>query len=374
MVTSTKSEDLVAKRSWLGTRIFSMAALCAAVSGVGYLGQTAYRVATDSFVVPIVLSPDSDLVIQSKLSRSALLNEQMKITLKKDQLDAELEAAAQAVVQLEALHASASNALEWTSSVTATQAMGGYRDGRALALQRTEIASMIAAQEVLVGQMKSEVATGLATKTDYSREQLALGQMRIAALDNDRAKVVSDVQLSQVRLTQRALSGGGGGARIATPEMLLQQDQLVRIQCDLLKLQAERRAKTAERRQIEEERAKLDELLAQLNRRPIFRALDASTNVAFVPYSQLDGVRSGGNVYECVVGVFSCTSVGRVTEVLPGEVIVPDPWGTLARGQYVVIELDDQHAAQSKTLRVRGGGASALAAKPADPSKRVASK
>jgi hypothetical protein len=46
-----------------------------------------------------------------------------------------------------------------------------------------------------------------------------------------------------------------------------------------------------------------------------------------------------------------------VTEVLPGEVIVPDPWGSLARGQYAVIELDDQHAAQSKTLRVRAPGA-----------------
>jgi hypothetical protein len=75
--------------------------------------------------------------------------------------------------------------------------------------------------------------------------------------------------------------------------------------------------------------------------------------VAFIPYTQIDGVSSGGKVYECVLGVFSCTQVGRVTEVLPGEVIVPDPWGSLARGQYAVIELDDQHAAQSKTLRVR---------------------
>ena len=48
-----------------------------------------------------------------------------------------------------------------------------------------------------------------------------------------------------------------------------------------------------------------------------------------------------------------------MTEILPGEVIVPDPWGSMARGQYAVMELQDQHAAQSKTLRVRPAGGSA---------------
>ena len=78
-------------------------------------------------------------------------------------------------------------------------------------------------------------------------------------------------------------------------------------------------------------------------------------------------------MYECVWGMFSCTAVGRVTEVLPGEVIVPDPWGTLARGQYAVIELDDQHAAQSKTLRVRSR-ATATPVKAPEPPPRVANK
>ena len=366
MTTSTK-------RTFFGTRIFSLAALVAAVGGVGYVGNTAYRIATDSFVVPVVLSPDSDLVIQSKLSRAALLNEHARITGKKEEIDAELFAADSAIEQLKNLHASASKALEWTSAVTATQASAGVIDLKALDRQRDEIATMIVGQERFVSQTKLDLDAGLVSKADFAREQQTLGQMRVAAIDNERSRLMTEGQMSQVRLTRQAMSGGHG--RMSTPEMLVQQDQLVRIQCDLLKLEAERRAKTSERRQIEDEILKINELVAQLNRRPIFRAIDASTNIAFIPYSQLDGVTNGGKVYECVWGMFSCAPVGKVTEVLPGEVIVPDPWGSPARGLYAVIELDDQHAAQSKTLRVRMSGGTKVAVSSAvKPNPSVASK
>ena len=365
--------DGTPKKSWFGARVLSIAALGATVGAVGYVARTAYFVATDSFVVPVVLSPDSDLVIQSKLSRSALLAEQMRATTRKAEIEADLEAGEQAIEQLKALHAAASKALEWTSSTNVTQVNQSAGERRALARQREELKAMVAAQEVLVDRVRGDLDAGLASKTDYAREQNALGQLRVAVIDNERAQIVTESQMSQLAMSERALRGPRDGGGLATPEMLGQKDQLVRIQCDLLKLQAEQRSKTMERRQIKEELAKLDDLIGQLNRRPIFRAIDASTNVAFVPYSQLDGVGHGGAVYECVWGMFSCTAVGRVTEVLPGEVIVPDPWGTLARGQYAVIELDDQHAAQSKTLRVRSR-ATATPVKAPEPPPRVANK
>jgi hypothetical protein len=51
--------------------------------------------------------------------------------------------------------------------------------------------------------------------------------------------------------------------------------------------------------------------------------------------------------------VFNCHEVGRVTEVVPGEVATQDPWGELARGQYVVLALDDPPAVRARVLRVR---------------------
>jgi hypothetical protein len=361
---SEASSEAPTKRSLLGSRVVSVAALCATVCGVGYLAKNAYHVATDSFVVPVVLSPDSDLVIQSTLSRATLLSERMKITLQREQLEAEVYAADQAVSELKDLQGSVAKALDWTAVMTSTQAGSDAKEIEMRRLEHAELASVLTAQEAVVARSKKSLDAGLISDAEYIRDENALGPMRVAILENERARSVTQAQMETVLLTRRALTAGRGGSRMSTPEMLAQQEQLVRVKCDLLKLEAERRTKSTERRHLDEQLAKLDELIAQLNKRPIFRAIDASTNVAFVPYTQLDGVRTGGKVYECVLGVVSCTEVGRVTEILPGEVIVPDPWGAMARGQYAVLDLEDQHAARSKTLRIRptGGGGSAVPA------------
>ena len=88
--SSTPTDPEPAKRTFFGTRIISTVALCGTVCGLGYVAETVYHIATDSFVVPVVLSPDSDLVIQSKLSRATLLSERMRITLQREQIEAEL--------------------------------------------------------------------------------------------------------------------------------------------------------------------------------------------------------------------------------------------------------------------------------------------
>ena len=58
------------------------------------------------------------------------------------------------------------------------------------------------------------------------------------------------------------------------------------------------------------------------------------------------------NVHRCV-GTDRRLDVGRVAEVLPGEVVTQDPWGTIARGQYAILELSDHDAAKEKVLRAR---------------------
>ena len=58
------------------------------------------------------------------------------------------------------------------------------------------------------------------------------------------------------------------------------------------------------------------------------------------------------------VGIFLCKPVGRVGEIVSGEVILPDPWGNQARGQYAVLDLLDHDAARAKTLRVRSWASS----------------
>jgi hypothetical protein len=54
--------------------------------------------------------------------------------------------------------------------------------------------------------------------------------------------------------------------------------------------------------------------------------------------------------------------VGTVTELVSGEVITQDPWGELARGQYVILEMRDRAALFERVLRVRHASAPTVSA------------
>jgi hypothetical protein len=150
--------------------------------------------------------------------------------------------------------------------------------------------------------------------------------------------------------------------------VLAHRDQEVRLELEDVELEAERRSRLAQERADHAALAHVDELLSQMKARPVFRAIDGSQNVAFVPYTQMDSVRRGADVYACSVwGVFDCSRVGSVAEVVPGEVAAQDPWGTLARGQYAVLDLSEASAGRARSLRVRS---SKLTPEPAMVSAR----
>jgi hypothetical protein len=59
----------------------------------------------------------------------------------------------------------------------------------------------------------------------------------------------------------------------------------------------------------------------------------------------------------CTLSVFACRVVGTVSELVSGEVITQDPWGELARGQYIILEMRDRSALFERVLRVRHASA-----------------
>lgn len=180
-------------------------------------------------------------------------------------------------------------------------------------------------------------------------------QLEVAVLDNDRARVKSRLQATQAMLARSSLSGSGP----MMPEVAAREEQRVRVELEIVRLASELRAKTAERVALADKLSKIDELDGQLRSRPIYRAIDKTVEVAFVPYTQIQGVRRGAPVYDCTWGLFRCRVVGEIAEVVPGEVVSPDPWGSQARGQYAILDLSDHAAARSKMLRVRGAATDA---------------
>jgi len=335
------------------TRVFAAATLLSVVVGVGYLGREGYRAMTDSFVAPIILSPDNDLIVQNKVKLSELHVERARAEAELDGIEAVLAAGAKAIERLKQLQARTENALVWTRKVTAGQAVAGASDLRALAEQKAFLSAALAKQESFASEARADMKAGLISRSDYAKETQALGQIQLSLVENGRTRVKAEMQMNEVALAQRALSSGDGAAPM--PEMIMREDQIVRVELELLKLEADQRTKLAEHKLVKEKLAKIDEISLHLKGRPLFRAVEKSLDVAFVPYTQIDGMKAGAGVYDCVWGLFNCKQVGTVAEIVPGEVILPDPWGTTTRGQFAVLELREHHSAKSKSLRVRLG-------------------
>jgi hypothetical protein len=291
------------------TRLLALATLVAFVSLVTFLGHEVYRALTDSFIAPIILSPDNELVLQNKLKAGTLLAERTTALAERNTLAGEIEAGEQAAARLRAL-------LE-----------APPRGARAaLAQERRLLEQMARRQRELLDAAEANLAARLITYAELAEARQTLAQIEVALI---------------------------GNARIHAETQLAREDRHARVEIELIGLETELGSKRAQRGALEERLAMLDELIEQLAERPTFQAMERSLDVAFVPYTQLQGVAEGNEVYECLWGLLFCEPVGRIEEVVPGEVALTDPWGNPARGVYAVLRLADSHAARSKSLRVR---------------------
>jgi hypothetical protein len=216
--------------------------------------------------------------------------------------------------------------------LTALLESGGARELHvATRGQRADIEGMLATTDRYLAAVEDDVAAGLTHRADLERQELARHQMKASLLQNTR-------------------------------DQLSVREQVTRLELELLRVRVDRRIKELQLRSSQEALTRMNELLAQMQERPIFRAVEKSQNVAFVSYKEVDGVAPGAVVYRCKVwGYLDCSEVGKVADVLPGEVTAVDPWGTSARGQYATLDLSDASAARARSLRVRHGNSSFLA-------------
>lgn len=324
------------------------------LAGVAFGARAAYHALSDSYVAPIILSPDADVVIQQKSNLTRMMAERSMLLTRIEESRSTADSIAKARAELQELRVSLQHGLEWTKATSTRQRAYGAVDLSTLRRQQRVFADMIREQENYLAEMRRDLAAGLIRKDDYQRESSTLSNLRVAALQNQREQRATELTVATASEMKRALATANKKKALLTPEMQTQREQLVRITVEMLKYESDERSKRAQIQTDQEALAKLDELLAQIKQRPIYRAIQASQDVAFVPYTQLDGVVPGVQVFNCTVwGVFACENVGVVAEILPGEVVTQDPWGSPARGQYAILALNDRMAARSKVLRVR---------------------
>jgi hypothetical protein len=111
----------------------------------------------------------------------------------------------------------------------------------------------------------------------------------------------------------------------------------------------------AHREVLEASIARQDEIIRGLEQSPYLRAIADRAQVALVPYDNLDRAAPGTKVVACRVAMVMCREVGRVIEVLPGEVAFKHPRREkMMRGQMIELELADP-AATARDVLFLGG-------------------
>ncbi len=210
---------------------------------------------------------------------------------------------------------------------------------------------------------KDDLAAGLLTAVDLMRSEAELKQRELELQSSEVARMQARELLETVRNRSTAFEGATRESvvdryavtRTSSPDLLRFDEPAIRLELELARLQAERRSAEARQRAVRDSLEAMDVLLTEVRTRPLYRAMTADTELAFVPYAGLAQVQVGNAVYRCALAVFGCTRVGWVREIVPGEVVTQDPWGELARGQYVVLSVEDRAALHENVLRVRPG-------------------
>jgi hypothetical protein len=243
----------------------------------------------------------------------------------------------------------------------------GTADLSALNAQGQIAKSMLEEQRQLTHKAEVDLGAGLITRMDYAKEMQRLSELQRSVIETERSRLQGQSTMYELQAADQGLNAKMNAP--VAPQVLASQEQLVRVELEVQRLESEMNVKRGLRDAALTRFGEVDLLAEQLRARPLFRAVDRKLDLAFVPYTQLDGVTPKAEIYACAWGIFFCSSVGHVAEVLEGEVTQPDPWGTPARGLYAVLSLTDQSAAHAKTLRVRGSSTRAqkrkAAAKPA---------
>ncbi len=115
-----------------GTRLFAGIALALVASGVAWATREIYHAATDSFVAPIILGPDTAAVISAKLSFSQLEVERARCAAEIQSIDSDLDASARAVARLRELSSTVEGSLGWLRAQNRRSAEKGSGELKAL--------------------------------------------------------------------------------------------------------------------------------------------------------------------------------------------------------------------------------------------------
>lgn len=363
IVTPPHADDpspQAARTSW-AARALAMLSLGGLVGGVGYAGRLTGEVLTDAWVAPLRLSPDNDRVLELRVQRTKERADRARLVAEMAGIDEQIRGADVGLDRLRRLAEDYAGALRWTTWAQRTEVRDLSEQVSALQSEHDLLLRLSDDQKRAVERTADNAIAGLVPQSDAAREQITLRQIDVSrqACELELARANAALNAAQAKSSALGVASGGDGDRhsdaTSSPDVVKFYDDDARIEIEIARLEGERRAAVARKQAAVGTLEEMDDMLHELESKPLYRAMSKDTDMAFAPYEQLRRVARNDRVYACSRLVFDCRIAGTVAEIVPGEVITQDPWGQLARGQYLVLSMTDRSALFERVLRVRHG-------------------
>jgi len=312
---------------------------------VGYIATTAFYYMSSSWAAPVAISASDEKVVALK----AQLAEQQNA---RDRLAAELDDTDRAI------------AAEQDFQSEFARAIQSDLKGRQAALERAkQLASQAQSTRILIRDANDQYAkdhastlskdydAGMIDRSAMLSGKYQLAQIHAANLSLAERQAEFEQRAAQLATETRALDAILGGQKKSS-DVALSYDVL-KIKRDYDNSRLESAKATEERKALQASLERHDAILKSIRQSPQLRASDRKADVAFVPYSNFEGVTPGTPVYACAVEMVICHEAGTVQAILPGEVTYKHPnRDKMLRGQMIELKLDDASAAEENVLFV----------------------
>jgi hypothetical protein len=312
---------------------------------LGYLITTAFFYMSDSWIVPMAISPTDEKVVtlQSQLSERQT---------NRDRIAADLDQAERAIQVQQEFQ------LEFAKAIKSDL------EGRKAALKRMyQLSAIASSTRAQIKKSNSAYATAQQRRMAeewkaglIDRDAMLNGKFQIAQISG------SNLSLAERQAEYETRAQDLDSQTRSLEALLTDESAEGSLSYDVLKIKQEFEQSRLETARAVQNRDMLkaaltreDKLLDSLKKSGYLKAIADEAHVAFVPYANLNNVKKGEPVYGCWLTMVFCGKVGTVLEVLPGEVQFKHPTrDKMLRGQIVEMKLDDSEDVTDEVLFVGG--------------------
>jgi hypothetical protein len=328
-------------------RLISIVILSAILLGLAsYLFLTVFYFFSQGWIEPRIISPTDVQVLQlnGQLAQGTLVREQL-VTQRLDLLVKLREARRKATY---------SNQFQNEVKQTAKQVVNDNLNKLATVQEvdrsfQSETPQILDSDKSFASGALAEgeklYKAHLISEDEWINRKAQLAQLGVSALSLKRSSAELDGEKKFLRReidSYSTLVAAGSSGYGLNSEVLQAKRQLDSSLLDEANAKDLAAALYQELSMIEEAIAHQDRLLLSIQNFPYLRAAEQKLTVGFVPYTNIGRTSPGTPIYGCSLGVLFCRQVGRVEEVLDGEVVDKHPFfNKELRGLLVRVDFKD---------------------------------